>query len=626
MRSLLLLAAFISLHASAADRPNILWLTFEDSSPHLGCYGDANANTPNLDALAKRGLRYTHAWSNAPVCAPARTTIIAGRYAPSNGAEHMRSEVPMPTGHKMYPELLRAAGYYCTNNNKTDYNLTSPKGLWDDTSANAHYRRRAAGQPFFAIFNDTKSHESQIRAPGHTLIHDPAKVIVPPYMPDTPEVRHDWAQHFDNVTSVDTKIGKMLAELEAAGLADDTIVFSYADHGTGMPRSKRCPLNSGLQVPFIVHFPAKWKHLAPKDYTVGGTSDRLIAFVDLAQTALSIIGVESPDYMQGRAFAGKFEAPAREFNFGFRGRMDERYDTIRSATDGRYVYVRNFTPQQPWGQHVAYMFDQASTRVWHQMFLDGKLNEVQSAFWKPKASEELYDLSSDPYETLNLAAKPEHAATRERFAKALHQHIVNTRDLGFIPEGLRLAEAKGKSPVDAFADAPLEEILAAAELATERTANTNAHAAPQPAIRYWAATGPLVRGSEAVTAAREPLLAALQDSTPSVRTAAAEALGTYGSAADQAAAIDVLLANANAKNGNAAIATEALNALDHLGSKVAAKKDALAALPRQGPTSDPGRIREYPSRLLEQLSTSLGFPNPPQPGQGDKKKQRKAKQ
>ena len=142
---LLLLAAFIALPVSAADRPNILWLTYEDSSPHLGCYGDANANTPNLDALAKRGQRYLHAWSNAPVCAPARTTIIAGRYAPSNGAEHMRSEVPMPTGMKMYPELLRTAGYYCTNNNKTDYNLTAPKGLWDDTSPTAHYRRRAAG-------------------------------------------------------------------------------------------------------------------------------------------------------------------------------------------------------------------------------------------------------------------------------------------------------------------------------------------------------------------------------------------------------------------------------------------------------------------------------------------------
>ena len=405
MRFLIACSLIVAITSSfAADRPNILWLTYEDSSPHLGCYGDKNANTPNLDALAKRGQRYLHAWSNAPVCAPARTTIIAGRYAPSNGGEQMRSEVPLPTGHKMSPQFLREAGYYCTNNSKEDYNLTKPKGVWDDSSANAHWKKCPPGQPFFAVFNDLKSHESQIRAPGHVLIHDPAKVIVPSYMPDTSEVRHDWSQHFDNLTTVDEKIGRMLAELEAAGLAEDTIIFSYADHGTGMPRSKRCPLNSGLQVPFIVYFPQKWQHLAPKDYTTGGTSARQIGFVDLAPTLLSIAGIQPPEYMQGIAFAGKYAGPARAFNFGFRGRMDERYDTIRSVTDGRYVYVRNYTPQQPWGQHVAYMFEQASTRVWHQMFLDGKLNEVQSAFWKPKASEELYDLETDPDETVNLVA------------------------------------------------------------------------------------------------------------------------------------------------------------------------------------------------------------------------------
>ena len=208
------------------SRPNILWISSEDHGPHMGCYGDTFATTPNVDKLAARGMIYTHVWSCAPVCAPARTTIISGMYPTSTGAEHMRSLVPYPAGKKMFPQFLREAGYYCSNNAKEDYyNLEKPGRVWDDSSARAHWRNRKPDQPFFAVFNSEKSHESKLRLRPHKQIHDPAKVRLPAYHPDTPEVRQDWAQYYDIVTEADGDAGKRLAELEQAGLAEDTIVF-----------------------------------------------------------------------------------------------------------------------------------------------------------------------------------------------------------------------------------------------------------------------------------------------------------------------------------------------------------------------------------------------------------------
>jgi uncharacterized sulfatase len=288
------LLSALGANADAPKRPNILWLTSEDHGPHMGCYGDRYATTPNIDRLAARGVVYTHVWSNAPVCAPARTTIIAGLYATSTGGEHMRSLVPYPRDKKMFPQFLREAGYYCTNNAKEDYNLAKPGSVWDDSSAKAHWKNRKPGQPFFAVFNSLKSHESRLRVRPHKQVHDPARVRVPAYHPDTPEVRQDWAQYYDVVTLADADAGQRLEELERAGLTGDTIVFYYADHGSGMPRSKRWPYDSGLHVPLIVYIPEKWLALAAKDYKPGGKCDRLVSFVDLAPTVLSLAGIEPP--------------------------------------------------------------------------------------------------------------------------------------------------------------------------------------------------------------------------------------------------------------------------------------------------------------------------------------------
>ncbi len=304
--ALVMSAMWLLTPAAAADRPNILWITSEDNGPQLGCYGDPYAVTPNIDALAEKSLRYHRCWSNAPVCAPARTTLISGMYATSLGGHHMRSGVTLPPGMKLYPEVLREAGYYCTNNSKTDYNFAKATGGWDDSSKNAHWRNRGdESTPFFAVFNYTVSHESKIRVRPHTLVHDPAAAPLPAYHPDTPEVRHDWAQYYDKVTEMDAMVGARAEELEEDGLADSTIVFYYGDHGSGMPRSKRWPFDSGLRVPLLLHVPEKFKDLAPDDYVAGGETQRLTAFVDMGPTAISLAGVKPPSNMQGVPFAGQ---------------------------------------------------------------------------------------------------------------------------------------------------------------------------------------------------------------------------------------------------------------------------------------------------------------------------------
>jgi len=604
----LALGAAALARAADAARPNILWITSEDHGPHMGCYGDSYATTPNVDALAAKGIRYLHCWSNAPVCAPARTTIISGMYPPATGGEHMRSMVPFPQGKKMYPQFLREAGYYCTNNAKEDYNLAKPGQVWDDSSGKAHWKNRADGQPFFAVFNSLKSHESQIRTRPHMQVHDPAKVRVPAYHPDTPEVRQDWAQYYDIISEADADAGLRLQELADAGLTEDTIVFYYADHGSGMPRSKRWPYNSGLQVPLVVFIPDKFKELRPPEYKAGGASDRLVSFVDFAPTLLSLVGIEPPEWMQGHAFLGRHIAPPQPFLFGFRGRMDERYDCVRSVTDGRFVYVRNFRPDKIYGQHLNYMWQTPTTRVWEQMFKDGKLNKVQSAFWKSKPPEELYDLQSDPDEVTNLAPVSEHRATLEKMRSALRGHEREIRDVGLLPEGEIHRRSAGSTPYDISRDEakfPFDRIYAPAELASNGApdavpALVKASADADSGVRYWAVLGLHMRGSSAVAAAHDALAKALDDMSPDVRVAAAEALGRFGPEADLERARQLLVQHADWSKNDVFTVMAALNAIDALGGKAAPLAAAIRELPDKGPAPDP-RFKEYVPRLLEEL-------------------------
>jgi uncharacterized sulfatase len=591
--------------------PNILWLSSEDHGPHMGCYGDRYATTPHVDALAARGMIYRHCWSCAPVCAPARTTIISGMYPPSTGAEHMRSLVAYPQGKKMFPQLLREAGYYCTNNAKEDYNLAKPGPVWDASTNKAHWRNRKPGQPFFAVFNSLKSHESNIRTRPHKEVHDPEKVRVPAYHPDTPEVRKDWAQYYDKITEADADAGLRLKELADAGLADDTIVFYWADHGSGMPRSKRWPYNSGLHVPLVVYIPAKFKHLAPPEYRPGGQSDRLVSFVDFAPTMLSLAGIRPPEWLQGHAFMGRYRAEAQPFVYGFRGRMDERYDLVRTVSDGRFVYVRNYMPHKIYGQHIEYMFQTPTTRIWKKLHDEGKLNPVRDAFWNTKPAEELYDLRNDPDEVRNLVGQLEHEKTLQELRRAQRKLALTIRDVGFLPEGEIHSRSEDSTPFDMGHDDrkyPLPRILETAELASGMRAGAlpvlrKALQDDDSAVRYWAALGILMRGQKGVKASGGELRAALEDRSPHVRIVAAEALAQH-SEGDRKRCLEVLIEHANADRHDVFVAMAALNALDALGSKATPVAAAIRKLPRKARVPDP-RYAPYVPRLTEDLAAQF---------------------
>lgn len=592
--------------ASAADRPNILWLTSEDNGPHLGCYGDEYSTTPNLDALASRGSIYLACWSNAPVCAPARTTIVSGMYPPSTGAEHMRSQVRLPAGFDTYPTLLRKAGYYCTNNVKEDYNLALGK-IWDESSNKAHWKNRPEGKPFFAVFNVTTTHESQTRKRPHEFVHDPTEVRVPAYHPDTKETREGWAQYYDKIAEMDAEMGQRLAELDEAGLADDTIVFYYGDHGPGLPRCKRSPFDSGLRVPLIVHVPEKFRHLAPEDWQVGGKRKELVAFVDFAPTVLSLAGAEIPRHMQGRAFLGTQIAPAPDYLFGFRARMDERYDLARSLRDERYVYVRNFMPHLPWGQHNEYMFITPLTQAWHRLHEEGKLTPEQDLFWQPKATEELYDLHADPDEVRNLASSPAHRQVLERMRSALFDKLVAMRDVDLLPEQEMLDRSEGSTPYEMGHDPakyPLERILPIADIASQRDPKRapelrDALADEDAGVRYWGAMGLLMLGEEAVADSESALVERLGDDSASVRVPAAEALVRYGSPKSREAGLSALneVAGMSATGYYASVA--ALDAIDRLGPLASPILSDVSAI--EPPANPPARSGEYVQRLLTKI-------------------------
>lgn len=558
--------AALSLHAGAAPKPNLLWITSEDNSPYLGCYGDPVAHTPNLDRLAAQGFRYRHAYANAPVCSTARTTLITGMYATSLGAQHHRSRAAIPEQFKLYPEHLRAAGYYCSNNSKTDYNLVGRQNVWDESSSKAHYRNRAAGQPFFAIFNLTSSHESQVAPkPGKATFRvSPESIRLPPYHPDTPDIRRDWANYYDQITGIDARAGEVLVELEKAGLADDTIVFYFSDHGGALPRGKRNLHDSGTRVPLIVRIPDKWRHVVPGQ--PGDWVDDLVSFVDFPATVFSLCGVPIPPHYEGRPFLGEKKVAPRDHVFLYRGRMDERYDTVRAVRDAQFRYVRNYSPHRPWGQHYSYPFEVLpSMRSWFAEFTAGRCNDVQAAYWKPKSGEEFYHVTDDPFEIRNRIAEPQHAVRIAKLRAALRAEMLETCDTGFIPEGM-FARLAGDQTIYDYAQSPaypLARILDLADQASDRNAaNLPAFLAAlddaHPIIRYWAATGCLILAEKAAPA-RAKLRARLDDEWLDVRVVAAEAIAHLG---EREAAVETIAAVL--KTGNAYEVLAAQNALEFM--------------------------------------------------------------
>ncbi|MGK6352008.1 sulfatase-like hydrolase/transferase [Parapedobacter sp. DT-150] len=556
MKCLLILTALVgpsALAYSQPDRPNILWIVSEDNSPFLGCYGDTFAATPRLDRLASEGVLYERAFSAAPVCAPSRSTLITGVYPTAMGTEHMRSQYPIPELIRLFPEYLRKAGYYTTNNAKTDYNLSPLAGrmdaAWDESSNTATYKNRKPGQPFFAVFNTNISHESSIHKPLDTLMHDPRKAPIPPYHPRTAEMEHDWAQYYDRITQMDTWVGGILDALEQEGLAENTIVFYYSDHGGVLGRSKRFLYDSGLHIPLIIRFPKKYAHLAPGG--AGTHADRVVSFVDFAPTVLGLAGVPVPEYMQGHAFLGERAEAPPAYAFAFRGRMDERIDLSRTVRDARYRYTRNFMPHKIYGQYIEYLWQAPSMPSWEHAYQEGRLNAVQSAFWEPKPFEELYDTEADPHNIHNLALNPAYRQVVDSLREAMETWILAAKDVGFIPESM-MADISETTPLYAFArdgDYPLERILETASMAASgQTGNLPALTTKlqdkNPVVRYWAATGCRILGGDAA-AAKPDLVSLLEDSVAAVRIAVAEALYYLGEKERAVSALTDALADRN---------------------------------------------------------------------------------
>jgi N-sulfoglucosamine sulfohydrolase len=601
--SLCFLLGVLSYARSQSEKPNILWLVSEDNNTDLiGCYGNTFATTPHIDAFAREGVLFQNAFSTAPVCAPSRCTLITGMYPPTLGTEHMRSVYPIAANIRFFPRYLREAGYYTTNNAKKDYNTIDQTEAWDESSATATYKNRKSGQPFFAVFNLNVSHESSLHKPMDTLHHDPDKVPLPPYHPNTPEMRRDWAQYYDKVETMDQQVGAFLKDLEQQGLSDNTIVFYYADNGGVLPRSKRFLFESGLHVPLIVRVPPKFKHLIGTPS--GVATDRIVTFLDFAPTLLSLVGIEPPKHMQGTAFLGRYAGPENRYGFSFRGRMDERIDLSRTVRDKKYRYVRNYLPHLAYGQHLHYLWLAPSTRSWEQAYLSGSLNATQSAFWKEKPAEELYDVAADPYNINNLAGNKTYDSALLRLRKANHNWIVATKDIGFIPEAI-LYELSRNGPLTEQIDyTKLSRIVETAELASSRDPKDLAVLArrfkdPDPSVRYWSAIGCSVIGAPASKYSAS-LKELLQDKEGAVQVAAAEALYRMG---EKEVGLNALAAAL--RHPHVFVRVQAMNVLQYVG------KDALpvvaqikALIPNGG--KSPQDDNQYDARAARTFVETFG--------------------
>lgn len=576
------------------SHPNILWLVSEDNGPFIGAYGDRHARTPNIDALARRGVLYRNVYCPAPVCAPTRFGILTGLYPETcSPAQHMRASAKLPPHLRTYPEYLRGAGYYCANNAKTDYNCdVDPARIWDDSSGKAHWRGRREDQPFMAVFNYMTTHESSLfrPAPGRENFQD---LRIPAYLPATPAVRSDYASYYALMSAMDAQIGTRLKELEDDGLAEDTIVIYYSDNGGVLPRSKRYCYDEGLRVALVVYVPPKWRHLCP--VPMGNEVRSPVNLVDLAPTLLSLAGIPAPKTMQGRAFLGRHAKGPAKYAFGMRNRMDERYDFVRTITDGRYRYIRNYMPHRIWGMRGDFEWNLKSYQSWEAEWLAGRLDADQRRFFGPKPFEEFYDLSADPDQLTNLVASPRHGPRLAVMRRALDRHMIEIVDNGFIPEG---------SPAEGYASSrssevyPLKSVMALAQAAARSDPRklgllTAALRHTNGVMRYWAATGLLILKDRAAPAVQPLLEVARNDPWPSVRGVAAETLCHIGRG-DEGVAI---LAERVTAPGPVPPRLMAINALDSIGDLAKAAMPALVAA-----SSDPN---EYIVRGAKPLVARL---------------------
>ncbi len=426
------------------DRPNILWLVAEDLSPIIPAFGDDTVATPNLDRLAAEGVRYTRVFSTSGVCAPSRAALATGMYQNRIGAQHMRTanvsgfgvdglipyEAVPPPFVKMHSQYFREAGYYTSNNAKEDYQFRKAVTAWDDSSRTAHWRNRGVDQPFFSVFNFNITHESQIwvQAENPLQVPEDLEVPIPPYLPDTAVAQRDVRQVYSNIVAMDEQVGQILEELEQDGLLESTVIFWYSDHGGPLPRQKRLLYDAGLQVPMIIRYPGRWR--------AGELDDQLISFVDFKSTALSLAGIEPPEYVDGRAFAGEFQSSeSRQYIHAAADRFDRQYDTIRAVRDNRFKYLRNYHPERGYYLPLTYREQMPIMQELLRLRDQNGLTEAQSQWFREsKPAEELFDTLADPHELTNLALDPAYSDKLLELRGELDRWLSGFDDKGMMPE------------------------------------------------------------------------------------------------------------------------------------------------------------------------------------------------
>ncbi len=446
----LLVCACDAPHQAPADQPvlpdvpNIVWLVAEDLSPIIPAFGDDTVATLNLDRLAAEGVRYTRVFSTSGVCAPSRAALATGMYQNRIGAQHMRTtnvsgfgvdglipyEAVPPPFVKMHSQYFREAGYYTSNNAKEDYQFRKAVTAWDDSSRTAHWRNRGPDQPFFSVFNFNITHESQVWAQaGNPLrVSEDLQVPIPPYLPDTAVAQRDVRQVYSNIVAMDEQVGQIIEELEQDGLLESTVIFWYSDHGGPLPRQKRLLYDAGLQVPMIIRYPDKWR--------AGQLDDQLISFVDFKSTALSLAGIEPPEYVDGRAFAGEFQSSeSRQYIHAAADRFDRQYDTIRAVRDERFKYLRNYYPERGYYLPLTYREQMPIMQELLRLKDQDALTEAQSQWFREsKPSEELFDTLADPHELTNLALDPAYSDKLLELRAELDRWLSGFDDMGMMPE------------------------------------------------------------------------------------------------------------------------------------------------------------------------------------------------
>ncbi|RMG18629.1 MAG: sulfatase [Bacteroidetes bacterium] len=530
--------------SSSRERPNIVWIVSEDNSKHyLRLYEAEGEPMPHIEALARQGLVFNHAFSQGPVCSVARSTIISGCYAPRTGAQYHRRtrHVPMPEGLHMFPYYLRQAGYYTTNNSKEDYNFIKGEGVWDESSRQASYRHRKAGQPFFHVQNFGITHEGQLHFSRQEMQQqptqtDPGSITPFPYHPNTPTFRYTYARYHDLHQQLDAAIGDFLAQLEADDLMENTIIFYYGDHGGVLPGSKGYIYERGLHVPLVVYVPEKWRHLAPAP--PGSRIDGFVRFIDLGPTVLHLAGVAVPEDMDGQPFLGADielrQLNARDRVISYADRFDEKYDLVRALRKGRYKYMRNYQPFNFDGLYNYYRYKMLAYQEWRELFLAGKLNAVQQQFFLPRPAETLYDIEADPHETHNLATDPAYAQVLFALREELRASLKAMPDLSFFPESYFVAHGAA-NPVQ-FGQQHKAEIARLIEVADlsllpfeqARPGIAQALASANPWQRYWGLIVCSSFGQAAAPFYPSAKKLARKDPEKLVRVRAAEFLGLTG--------------------------------------------------------------------------------------------------